>query len=178
MLIWMPAAAAFGLFALQAAMKRSGRAWRLPAEIAAAFGMTLAAAAGCSVASQNAGDLAIGVWLLNGLFATNQILYVQFRIRETRDTQDSSSLRRKRIFLVSEALTVLAILAGAWTGWLPELALIAFLPVLVRGGIWSFRRDQTPLRIYRLGRTELAQAIVFGLILIAVSRIPWGQVLH
>lgn len=177
-LIWMPAVAAFGLFALQAVVKRFGRAWRLTAEILAAFGMTLAAAIGYIVAAGKTGDLAVGLWLLNGLFAANQILYVQFRISEARDARNSSSLQRKRIFLASEAVTVLAILAGAWTGWSPELALVAFLPLLLRGAIWSFRRGQTPLRIHRLGKTELAQAIVFGLILIAVYRIPWEQVLR
>jgi hypothetical protein len=171
-LIWMPALAAFALFALQAAVKRLGRAWRMPAEILAAFGMTLTAAIGCVVAAGQAGDKAIGVWLLNGLFAANQILYVQFRISETRDVRNDSSLHRKRIFLVSEVVTAVAIIAGSVTGLLPELALISFVPLLVRGGIWSFRTGQQPLRIHRLGKTELAHAIVFGLLLVAVSRIP------
>lgn len=177
-LVWIPALTAFALFALQAVIKRFGRAWRMPAEILAAFGMTLAAAAGCVVAAGKTGDMAIGVWLLNGLFATNQILYVQFRISETRDARNSSSLQRKRIFLLGEAITALAIIAGAHIGLLPALALIAFVPLFVRGGIWSFRTTQTPLRIHRLGKTELAHAILFGLLLVAASRIPWDQVLR
>ena len=170
-LIWMPALAAFGLFALQAVLKRLGRAWRMPSAILAAFGMTLTATIGYIVAAGKAGDLAIGVWLLNGLFAANQILYVQFRISETRDARNSASIRRKRIFLASEAVTTTAIMAGSLTGALPNLALISFVPLLVRGGIWSFRTVPEPLRIHRLGKTELAHAIVFGLLLIAVSRI-------
>lgn len=171
-LIWLPALAACALFALQAVLKRFGRAWRMPSEILAAFGMTLAAAIGYLVASGRSGDMAIGVWLLNGLFATNQILYVQFRISETRDTRKTSSLLRKQIFLLSEAVTAAAILAGSLTGVLPLFALISFVPLLVRGAIWSFRTTPAPLRIHRLGKTELAQAIVFGLLLVAVSRIP------
>ena len=171
-LIWLPALAACVLFAIQAALKRFGRAWRMPSEVLAAFGMTLAAAIGYLVASGRYGDLAIGVWLLNGLFATNQILYVQFRISETRDARSSSSGVRKRIFLLSEAVTAAAILAGSVTGLLPLLALLSFVPLLVRGALWSFRTTPAPLRIHRLGKTELAHAIVFGLLLIAVSRIP------
>lgn len=171
-LVWMPALAAAGLFGLQAVVKRFGRAWRMTAEILAAFGMTIAAAVGCVVAAGKMGDLAIGIWLLNGLFATNQILYVQFRISETRDARNASSSNRKRIFLASEAVTALAVIAGAQAGLLPSLALVAFVPLLVRGGIWSFRTSQAPLRIHRLGKTELAHAIVFGLLLITVTRLP------
>ena len=144
----------------------------MPAEIFAAFGMTLAAAIGYIVASGKTGELAIGIWLLNGLFATNQILYVQFRIHETRDDRVSSSRQRKRIFLLSEAVTAATVLAGSLTGVLPNLALIAFVPLLVRGALWTFRTSPSPLRIHRLGKTELAQAIIFGLLLIALSRMP------
>ncbi len=177
-LIWMPAVAALGLFGLQAVVKRFGRAWRMPAEIAAAFGMTLASAAGYAVAAGRTGELAIGLWLLNGLFATNQILYVQFRISETRDARSASSLKRKRIFLASEVVTALAIIAGSLAGLLPGLALMAFLPLLVRGSVWSLGSTKRPLRIHRLGKTELAHAVVFGLLLVAASRIPWDQVLR
>ncbi|MGC8550610.1 MAG: YwiC-like family protein [Acidobacteriaceae bacterium] len=171
-LIWIPALAAFALFALQVAVKRLGRAWRMPAEILAAFGMTLTAAIGYIVASGKNRELAIGIWLLNGLFAANQILYVQFRIRETRDIDKSSARQRKRIFLLSEAITAAAILAGSLAAVLPDLALIAFVPLLVRGALWSFHTSPSPLRIHRLGKTELTQAIVFGLLLVTLARIP------
>ena len=170
-LIWLLAPFAFALFALQALVKRLGRAFRLPAQILAVFGMTLAAAAGYIVASGKTGNLAIGLWLLNGLFAINQVLYVQFRIGEARDGQHPSSIKRKRNFLASQVVTVLAIIAGAYAGFLPGLALIAFVPLLVRGGVWSLRTGQAPLRIHRLGKTELAHAILFGLLLIAASYI-------
>ena len=170
-LIWVLAPFAFALFAAQALVKRLGRAFRMPAQILAVFGMTLAAAAGYIVASETTGKLAIGLWLLNGLFATNQVLYVQFRIAEAREAQHPSSTKRKRIFLASQVVTVLAIIAGAYAGFLPGLALIAFVPLFVRGGIWSLRTGQAPLRIHRLGKTELAHAILFGLLLIAASHI-------
>jgi hypothetical protein len=170
-LIWMLAPFALALFALQAMIKRLGRAFRLPSEIIAVFGMTLAAAAGYIVASGKTGNPAIGLWLLNGLFAANQVLYVQFRIGETRDNGHPSSMKRKRIFLATQGATVLAIMGGARAGWLPGMAIIAFVPLFVRGSIWSLRSAETPLRIHRLGKTELAHAILFGLLLIAASHI-------
>ncbi len=60
-LIWMPALAAFALLALQAVVRRFERAWRMPSEILAAFGMTLAAAIGCTVAAGKSENMAIGV---------------------------------------------------------------------------------------------------------------------
>lgn len=171
-IIWMPALAAFALFGLQAVIKRFGRPWRLPAEILAAFGMTLAAAAGCIVAAGKPENLAIGIWLLNGLFAANQILYVQFRIREAHDVQRPAALRRKRIFLLSELVMALALIAAAQARLLPTLALVAFLPLFARGALWSLRTHPSPLRIHRLGKSELAHAIVFGILLIAAARMP------
>lgn len=45
------------------------------------------------------------LWILNGLFASNQILYVQFRIRETRNSPNLSHFKPKLILLASEAVT-------------------------------------------------------------------------
>lgn len=150
----------------------------MPAEILAAFGLTLAAAAGYNVAGGQAGAWGAGVWLVNGLFATNQILYVQFRIRETREAQKASIRQMKRIFLWAEVVAVMAVVAGTWTGLLPSLTLVAFVPLLWRGTAWSFRTAQTPLRIHRLGKTELVQAIVFGILFIAAVRVPWNVVVR
>jgi hypothetical protein len=49
---------------------------------------------------------------------------------------------------------------------LPELTLIAFAPVLLRGFVWFAKRPQ-PIVVRRLGWTELAHAVVFGVLLTA-----------
>ncbi len=51
-------------------------------------------------------------------------------------------------------------------GWLPQLTMIAFAPVLFRGLAWFARRPQ-PIVVRRLGWTELAHAVVFGVLLTA-----------
>ncbi len=173
-LVWMPAAAAIGLFGLQVLLKRLDRSLRLPAEIAGAFGLALAAAAGYIVCAGHGGELAAGVWMANALFVANQILYVQFRMQETRGGAHASPQKLKQMFLASEVAMLLAIVGGTLRGILPVLTLAAFLPVLVRGSAWTLRGGPTPLRIHRLGKSELAQAIAFGLIFIAVSRVHWS----
>ncbi len=170
-LVWRVGLAAACLFVLHAAVKRTGRAGRFTAEIIAAFGLALAAAASCAVAAGRMESRAYILWFLNGLFAANQILYVQFRIGEMREASGSSVFRAKIVLLASETLTAGALLAGAGAKLLPSWALVAFVPVFLRGGIWSLRSDHPPLRIHRLGKTELAHAIVFGILLITAFRV-------
>lgn len=170
-LIWQPALAAAGFFALQAAVKRSGRAGRLPGEVIGAFGLALAAVAGWAVAAGGIERQALTLWILNGLFAANQILYVQLRIREARGAAAASRSGNRMLFLAGEALIALLLIAGAGAGLIPRLALLAFVPVLARGGIWSLRADHWPLQIYRLGKSELFHSILFGLLIIAAFRL-------
>lgn len=168
-LVWIPGVVASGLFALQAVVKRAGRAGRVIGEIIGAFGLAVAALAGWAVAAGRFDREALALWLLNGLFATNQILYVQLRIHETRDSTLLS--RDKLMFLAGEILTVM-VLVAAWRGGLmPGLALFAFLPILARGAAWSLRSGVRPLKIHRLGKTELAHAILFGVLLIVGFRL-------
>lgn len=171
-LVWKPAVAAAGLFGLQALLKRWGRAGRLLGEMTGAFGLAVVAVAAWAVAAGRFGSEALVLWGMNGLFATDQILYVQLRLRETRVSHRSSPFRFKLLFLAGEGFTVAILLAGWRAGLIPGLALLAFLPILVRGSMWSVSRGHQPLRIHRVGKTELAYAIFFGLLVIAGFRLP------
>ena len=171
-LLWKLGMAAAGFFALQAALKRLGRSGRLPSEMIGVFGLTLAAAAGWAVAAGGFRQQALVIWILNGLFAADQVLYVQLRIREVRPAKVVSRSGSRIPLLAVEALIALLLIAGAHAGFIPWLALLAFLPVLVRGGAWSLRTDHGHLQIHRLGRSELLYSILFGLLLIAAFRFP------
>lgn len=170
-LVWIPGVVASGLFALQAVTKRAGRAGRLLGEIIGAFGLAVAALAAWAVAATRFGHEAYALWLMNGLFATNQILYVQLRIHETRDSSQSLLSKGKPLFLAGEILTIMVLVAAWRSSLVPGLAVLAFLPILVRGGVWSIRSGPQPLKIHRLGKTELAHALLFGLLLIASFRL-------
>lgn len=166
-LLWKLGLAAAGFFVLQAVAKRLGRVGRLPGEIIGAFGLTLAAVAGWAVAAGGFERQALVIWILNGLFAADQILYVQFRIREVRAGKGSSGSGGRILFLAVEIFITLLLIAGALGGFMPWLVLLAFLPVLVRGCVWSLGSDHGRLQIHRLGKSELSYSILFGLLLIA-----------
>ena len=142
-------------FGVQAVIKRRGPHLRLLAQLAGALGLTATAAMACSVASGRMDRLALILWAINWLFATNQILYVQLRIHECRVGNRKKKLVGKRSFLGSEIVTA-ACLGALWRlGLIPAGSLIAFVPVLMRGAILAFPPDGRPLEIRRLGKEEL-----------------------
>ena len=166
-------AVAAAAFLLQAVLKTLGRKTRMNAQLTGAIALTSTAAGAYYVASGALDRTAFVLWAANWLFAANQIYYVQLRLRAARAVTWAEKLARGRGFLLSEAFTLL-LLGLAWrTGWLPGLALAAFIPVLVRGLTW-FARSPRPLAIHRLGVSELIHAIVFGVLFIASFQLRFG----
>ncbi len=163
-------AAAAAAFLAQAALKSLGRETRMNAQLTGALALTSTAAGAYYLASGNLGRMAVIAWAVNWLFAANQIHYVQLRIHAARLALPAERFAAAQGFLLGEMLTGL-LLGSAWrAGWLPGLALLAFLPALVRGVVWIFRPPQR-LQIHRLGMSELTQAVFFGLALIAAFAI-------
>jgi len=58
-----------------------------------------------------------------------------------------------------------ALVLASVRGYLPALALIAFVPVLFRGWFYFFKKP-TPLQVRRLGWNELTQAVIFCVLFI------------
>jgi len=109
---------------------------------------------------------ALLLWLANCVFAANQVYFVQLRIHGSKLRNRGQKLSLGRSFLISQFLMA-ALLVLAWRfTYLPGAALIAFVPILVRGTFWFVRRWE-PLRVRRLGLTELAHAVTFGVLLTA-----------
>jgi hypothetical protein len=48
--------------------------------------------------------------------------------------------------------------------WLPTLTPVAFAPIFFRGLVWFVKKPR-PIVVCRLGWTELAHALVFGVLL-------------
>jgi len=164
-LIW-PGAIAMAAFALQMLLKRIGRATRMAAEIAGAMALTSTAPAAYCVAMGHLDARAWTLWLVNWLFAADQIHFVWVRMRGAR----ASGFREKLIagwsFLAGNIFLGGMLLLAGHFHWLPAFPLVAFVPILVRGFLW-FAAPARPIVVRRLGWTELAHAMVFAVLLTA-----------
>jgi hypothetical protein len=156
-------------FAAQAALKKLGRKTRMAAQVVGSLGLTSTAPAAYYVVTGHFDITAWALWLANWLFAGNQIHFVQLRIRAARAAGSAEKFARGRTFLFGQFALAVALLTAWRFGLLPLLALVAFVPVVIRGLIWFFSRPK-PLVVRRLGWTELAQVLTFAVLLIASFR--------
>ncbi|MBZ5665817.1 MAG: YwiC-like family protein [Acidobacteriia bacterium] len=153
-------------FAAQIVLKKMGRATRMVAEVVGALALTSTAPAAYYVATGRLDAKAWSLWLLNWLFAADQVHFVWLRIRGARAAGWSEKLLVGWTFLVGQVLLVGILAFACHLGWLTALTLIAFAPVLFRGCAWFAKKPQ-PIVVRRLGWTELTHALVFGILLIA-----------
>ena len=153
-------------FAMQAAVKKLGRSGRMPAQVIGAIGLTSTAAGAYYVATGRLDRVALALWLANWLFAGNQVHFVQLRIHSSR----AATAKRKtaaRLRLLRRAIILLGVvIALSARMFFPSSWLLAFVPVLLRGTMW-FLRGRQPLDVHKLGFSELAQALIFGVLLCA-----------
>lgn len=152
-------------FVLQTGLKKLGRQTRVTAQIVGAIGLTATAPAACCVVLGRLDRSALLLWLCNWLFAVNQIQFVQLRIHSTRVIGVIQKLAGGQAFLVTQ-LAVGGTLLLMWrTTMLPGLVLLAFIPAWLRSLAW-FVRPSGPLVVRRLGWTELAHNLTFGILLV------------
>ncbi len=153
-------------FAAQAGVKKLGRNGRMPAQVIGAIGLTSTAAGAYYVATGQLDRTAIALWLANWLFAGDQIHFVQLRIHCSRAATLSEKMRQGRTFFAGQIALIAGILFACRLGLFPLIAALAFVPVLLRGVLW-FLRGRRPLDVHKLGFSELAQALIFGIMLCA-----------
>ncbi len=153
-------------FIPQALLRKLGRRTRMLSQIVGVLGLTVTGPAAYYVVTGKLDHDAWTLWMANFLFAGNQIHFVQLRIRSARVGGWSQKLATGRGFLVGQMLLVTALLFAWRFALLPALAALAFLPILGRGLAWFFE-PQTSLAVRRLGWTELAHSVIFGIVLTA-----------
>jgi len=164
LLIGAVAALAFGL---QAVVKKLGRKGRMPAQVIGSIGLTSTAAGAYYVATGRLDRTAVALWLANWLFASDQIHFVQLRIRSSRLVTFREKLRLGLPFLIAQLGLLAAIIAACRFGLFPVAIALAFVPVLLRGVFW-FVPGHRPLDVHKLGFSELGQALIFGALLCVV----------
>ena len=151
-------------FVAQAILRKRSRDTRMLSQFVGTLGLTITAPAAYYVVTGELNRTAWTLWIANFLFAVNQIHFVQLRIHSARLSGWSEKFERGRGFLFGEVLLLAAVTLAWHSHFLPWLSSLAFLPLLLRGSLW-FLESQKPLLVRRLGWTELAYAIVFGVCL-------------
>ena len=153
-------------FLAQGVLRKLSRPTRMLSQVVGALGLTVTAPAAYYVVTGKLDHDAWALWLANFLFAGNQIHFVQLRIHSARVTGWSQKFLCGQGFLAGQLLLATALLFAWRFALLPAIAALAFLPLLGRGMAWFFE-GQKSLAVRRLGWTELAHAVLFGIVLIA-----------
>jgi hypothetical protein len=169
-LLWVGAIAG-AAFATQACVKLFGRRMRMPAQMIGAIGLTATAAGAYYVVTGRLDSLAFALWAANWLFACDQIHYVQLRLRTSKVAGRRNRFSRGWAFLVLQMLMLAAIASLSLASYMPLFAIIAFIPIVVRGIAWVVQKPEA-LDVQWLGLTELLHAITFGVLLITSFYLP------
>jgi YwiC-like protein len=163
-LVWIGAGAA-AAFLAQIVIKPIWRRARTYAQMIGAMGLTATAPAAYYAVTGKLGGAAWCLWAANFLFGVNQIHFVQLRIHTAQLKTRGAKLLAGHAFLAGQ-LTLAGLLVAAVALHLaPWYAVLAFVPILFRGFAW-FARVPKPLAVHALGKSELAYACAFGVLLI------------
>ncbi|HEX6879629.1 MAG TPA: YwiC-like family protein [Terriglobales bacterium] len=159
------------VFALQACVKLFGRKVRMAAQMIGAIGLTSTAAGAYYVVTNRFDAMAFALWAVNWLFACDQIHYVQLRLHTSKVEGIRNRLLRGWVFLIGQAFMLFAVAVLGLEMHLPMAALVAFVPIVLRGLVWLFQKPEA-LDLQWLGLTELLHAITFGVLLIMSFYVP------
>jgi hypothetical protein len=167
-LLWIGCVDALAFLA-QLLVRRMWKGARTVAQMVGSVGLTSTAPAAYYVVTGNLNTVAWSLWAANLLFAVNQIQYVQLRIQAARVSSRREKLVAGRAFLAQQLVLIALIAFGCSVEVFPWYGAIAFLPVLIRGFAW-FADHPKPLAIHSLGKSELAYACLFGILLVMGMR--------
>jgi hypothetical protein len=157
-------AAAACAFVAQAVLRRLGRGARMAAQMMGAISLTCTAPAAYYIGTGLLDRRAFILWAANWIFAGNQIHFVQLRIHAARAITFSEKFERGRFFFLAQpVLLVVLVLVSLWR-ILPPLVIVAFVPALVRGTLWFFRKPES-LDVRTLGWSEMKHGVAFGVLL-------------
>lgn len=157
-------AVAFTAFGLQMLARSISRKYRMAAQIIGALGLSATAPAAYYVVTGRLDTTSTALWLANWIFAGDQIHYVQLTLHHSRVNGFVERLYRGLGFFFGQVVMFAAVFAACSVGVLPKIVLLAFLPVVIRGLAFFFKKP-APLALVRLGVSELIHSVSFGLLL-------------
>lgn len=156
-------------FVGQAMLKKRARKYRAIAQLVGSVGLASTAASAYYLRTGNLGATAVLLWMVNWLFAAEQIEFVQLRIQGARLETAAERLHRGKGYLVTVSVVITAIGVLSALEFLPLLTVLAFVPSLVRSTVW-FTSTKKPLDVHKLGWLELTNAILFAVLLVSSYR--------
>jgi len=163
-LILLGAATLFALM-VQTVLRRLGRRARMAAQLVGAIGLTCTAPAAYYIGAGRLNERAFILWAANWIFAGNQIHFVQLRIHSARASTFSQKFAQGgRLFLLAQPVFFASLVVASFWRVLPPLVIVAFVPALVRGTLWFFRKPES-LDVRSLGWSEMKHGVVFGVLL-------------
>ena len=141
--------------------KRAER--RLLGEFLGVAGLTLTAPGAYYVMQARLDDVGFLLWFWNLLYFTSGIFYVKMRVGCFAGKPDAHRLLWQCAFY--HLVLLCLILTWVWWGWVSELFLFAFLPIVVRAfaGMLIRRRG---LNLKRIGYTEVGFTVIFVISLV------------
>lgn len=164
-LLFLGGAAAVALL-VQSVLRSFGRKARMVAQLVGAIGLTCTAPAAYYIGTGRLGERAFILWAANWIFAGNQIHFVQLRIHSARASTFFDKFARGMVFFLAQPLLFAFLAVASLLHVIPPLMIFAFLPVLVRGTLWFFRK-RGALDVRSLGWSEMKHGLVFGILLAA-----------
>lgn len=156
--------AALGCFCVRLLLG-SSRPTRVPRQLIGALGLSSAAAGAYYAASGRIDLTGILLWLASWFFAVGQIEYVHLRISAAQVRSRRQKIRLGVAVCFLHLFTIGASLTAAFAGFAPLLLTLAFVPSVIRVGIW-LATPWRPLRVHILGVAELLQGLLFNILLV------------
>lgn len=151
-------------FAIQSALRLFGRRFRMISQAIGSIGLTSTAAGAYFAVTGHLDERALAIWFACWLFAGDQIHYVQLRLRHSKEEGTAKRLLAARAFLLGQIAMVGVVGICVQYAVLPVFALVAFVPVVMRGFLWVTDK-RTGLELTKLGLSELGQSLAFGTLL-------------
>lgn len=156
-------------FLTQVFLKKRARKYRAIAQLVGSVGLASTAASACYLRSGSLSLTALLLWVVNWLFAAEQIEFVQLRIQGAKLETPTERLLRGKAYVMTLSFVVTIIIVGSIGRLLPALTFFAFVPSLLRSGIW-FISSRKPLDVHKLGWLELTNAVLFAILLMTAFR--------
>ena len=153
-----------GALLVQSALRSLGRKARMMAQLVGAIGLTCTAPAAYYIGTGRLSERAFILWAANWIFASNQIHFVQLRIQSARASTFSQKFARGKIFFLAQLAFFASLVVASFWRVLPPLVIVAFVPALIRGTLWFFRKPES-LDVRSLGWSEMRHGLVFGILL-------------